>query len=114
MSAGFVLADMAHYENSISLPRCSSVTTIVLRTKATFSALPHGTVIGRISTRTTERMIAKKQEYVVGGQIYSCADMYDQNSRRKYSRRSSKYLENSTLLALYLCFVYWLTKRSDH
>lgn len=55
------------FENSISLPRCSSVTTIVVRTKTTFSALPHETVIGHKSTEIIEKMIAKEQGASVGG-----------------------------------------------
>lgn len=66
VSAGFVLADTVQSENSIFLPRCRSVTTIVVWTKATFSALPHEMVIGRISTRIIEKMIAKEQEYDCG------------------------------------------------
>ncbi len=62
VGAGFVLADTVQSENSISLPRCSSVTTMVVWTKATFSAMPHEMVIGHISTRIIERMIAKEQE----------------------------------------------------
>lgn len=53
-------------KNSIFLPRCSSVTTIAVWTKATFSALPHEMVIGCI--RTIERMIAKEQEHDCGRQ----------------------------------------------
>lgn len=43
-------------------------------------------VIGRISTSIIEKTIAKEQEYDCGGKIYSCAEMFDENSRRKYLR----------------------------
>jgi len=81
VSAGFVLADVAQSEKlnlSTQVQQCDNNGGLK---KGNLSALPHEMVLGRLSTRITERIIEGRKTAVK-------SIVQRQDSRRKYLRRN--------------------------